>query len=164
MNKYVLRYTADEAKNPLLAEAVLKTGVMVNILTADVEYSKGVMVVSVLGDETQQKKLVEYLREKGVEVEKLEAKVLKDDDRCVDCCACYGVCPTKAITIKDNKMVLDNDECIRCGACVEVCPTRARVFGDLADERSDAARLIERYDGWTMLPEKGTQPRVYYIG
>lgn len=125
MNKYTLSYTADEAKNPLLAQAVLETGVLVNILVADVEYSKGRMVVSVLGDAKQQKKMVDYLTARGVTVEKLEGNIIKDEDGCVDCCACYGVCPTKAITIKDDRMVLDNDECIRCGACVEVCPVRA---------------------------------------
>jgi ferredoxin len=125
MNKYVLKYSAEEAKRPLLAEAVLKTGVLVNILIADVEYSSGRMVVSVLGDGKQQEKLVGYLRERGVEVEKLEGNILKDEDKCVDCCECYGVCPTKAILIKDNRMLLDNDDCIRCKACIEVCPTRA---------------------------------------
>ncbi len=126
MNRYVLRYTAKETKSPILAEAVKDTGVLVNILIADVESNQGRMVVAVLGDGRQQKKLVDYLREKGVEVEKLEAHVLKDDDRCVDCCLCFGVCPTKAITVgEDRSMVLDNGECIRCGACVEVCPTKA---------------------------------------
>ncbi|MBD3387868.1 MAG: 4Fe-4S dicluster domain-containing protein [Candidatus Altiarchaeales archaeon] len=125
MNKYVLKYSTDEVKKPALAEAILETGVMVNILLADVEYSKGMMVVAVLGDDKKQKKLTDYLRKHSVEVEKLESTILKDDDRCIDCCACYGVCPTKAITIKDWKMQLDKDECIRCKACIEVCPVRA---------------------------------------
>jgi len=125
MNKYTLTYPADESKRPLLADAVLKTGVLVNILVANVEYSGGTMVVAVLGDAEQERRLVEYLRKNGVGVEKLEGNVVKDDVKCVDCCACYGVCPTKAITIKDRMMQLNNDECIRCKACVEVCPTRA---------------------------------------
>jgi ferredoxin len=125
MNKYTIIYPADEVKKPLLAEAISETGVLVNILIADIEYAKGRMVVSVLGDRKKQEKLVNRLREKGVEVVKLEGNIVKDEDRCVDCCACYGVCPTKAITIKDRRMQLDNDECIRCKACIEVCPTRA---------------------------------------
>jgi len=131
MNRYILRYSADEAKRPLLAEAVLKTGVLVNILAADVEHSKGTMVVAVLSDPAGERKLISYLRGNGVGVEKLEGNILKDDERCVDCCACYGVCPTKAITVKDMRMALNNDECIRCKACIEVCPTRALKMQDL---------------------------------
>lgn len=125
MNKYVLEYNADAAKNPLLAEAVLETNVKVNILVADVEYSKGRMVVSILGDEKKQKALTDYLKIHGVNVHKLHGKIEKDRKKCVDCCACFGVCPTNAITIVEHKMRFNHDECIRCGNCVEVCPTKA---------------------------------------
>jgi L-aspartate semialdehyde sulfurtransferase ferredoxin len=125
MRKYILKYSAEAAKKPILAEAVLKTGVLVNILTADVEYSTETLVISVVGDAHAEKKLLEYLQKNGIEYEELKGEILKDDERCVDCCACYGVCPTKAITIKDMKMVLNNDECIKCKACIEACPTRA---------------------------------------
>jgi len=125
MNRYILKYPSDEAKKPILAEAILKTGVLVNILAAEVDYSRDAMVIAVIGDKNQEKKMTAYLRSRGVDVEKLEGNIVKDDRKCVDCCACYGVCPTKAITIKDMRMVLNNDECIRCKACVEACPTRA---------------------------------------
>ncbi len=49
-------------------------------------------------------------------------------------------------------------------ACCEVCPTSARVFGDLSDEGSPASRLLRQHSGWQMMPERGTQPSVYYIG
>lgn len=125
MNKYQLEYTSDETKTPLLAQAVLETNTLVNILQADVEYSKGRMIISILGDEKKQKEIVAYLRKNGIEVQKLKSKIEKTKKKCVDCCACYGVCPTNAITIVNNKMVLDADECIKCRSCIEACPTRA---------------------------------------
>jgi molybdopterin-containing oxidoreductase family iron-sulfur binding subunit len=125
-----------------------------------------------------------YRRDDGV--------VMIDYEKCIGCAACVEHCPysvRQLVTDRRNlfadgktaferpvfKPIPDNvvTKCDFCyhrvdrgmvPACVEVCPTRARVFGDLADERSDAARLKERYHGWTMLPEKGTQPCVYYIG
>jgi Fe-S-cluster-containing dehydrogenase component len=48
--------------------------------------------------------------------------------------------------------------------CAEICPTSARIVGDLSDSRSKIVELIEKYKAWTLLPEKGTAPRVYYIG
>lgn len=125
MKRYLLRYSTEASDRPVLAEAVLKTGVLVNILTADVEYSKEMLAIGVLGGPEAERKLIDYLGRHGVEAEELSGNILKDEERCVDCLACYGVCPTKAITIRDWRMRLDNDECIRCGQCVEACPTRA---------------------------------------
>jgi len=125
MNKYILRYPENIISKPILSDAIIKTGVMVNIIIASVEYSKAVIIISVVGGRDEEEKIIGYLKKKGVSVEKIDANIIKDDWKCVDCGACVGVCPTKAITMVDNSMKLDNDECIRCGACVTACPTRA---------------------------------------
>jgi L-aspartate semialdehyde sulfurtransferase ferredoxin len=125
MKRYILRYPAESTNSPILSEAILKTGVLVNILTSDVEYSKEMLAIAVVGPVGDDRRLVKYLRGRGVGVEELTGGIEKDEDRCVDCCACFGVCPTKAITIEERRMRFDNGECIRCGACVEACPTRA---------------------------------------
>ncbi|MAF46643.1 MAG: 4Fe-4S dicluster domain-containing protein [Rhodospirillales bacterium] len=48
-------------------------------------------------------------------------------------------------------------------ACVTTCPTTARIFGDLDDPDSKARRLIYERKGLQPLPEKNTNPKVYYI-
>ncbi|RMG54916.1 MAG: 4Fe-4S dicluster domain-containing protein [Acidobacteria bacterium] len=48
-------------------------------------------------------------------------------------------------------------------ACVVTCPTEARIFGDLDDPDGRLSRLIEERKGWTLLPECGTKPCVYYL-
>jgi Fe-S-cluster-containing dehydrogenase component len=48
-------------------------------------------------------------------------------------------------------------------ACVATCPTEARIFGDLDDADSDVRRLIHERRGRQPLPEKNTNPKVYYI-
>jgi dimethyl sulfoxide reductase iron-sulfur subunit len=48
-------------------------------------------------------------------------------------------------------------------ACVITCPTDARIFGDLDDPGSKARRLIAERGGRQPLPEKNTEPKVYYI-
>ena len=48
-------------------------------------------------------------------------------------------------------------------ACVANCPTVARHFGDLDDPTSNVSRLIKERGGYTLHPEKGTKPNVYYL-
>jgi Fe-S-cluster-containing dehydrogenase component len=48
-------------------------------------------------------------------------------------------------------------------ACCEVCPTEARVFGDLRDLDSPAARAIEGRQSIVLRSELGTHPRVFYL-
>ncbi|MFH1403562.1 MAG: 4Fe-4S binding protein [Candidatus Altiarchaeota archaeon] len=123
--KYVIKYSPENTKEPVLADAILSTKVKVNILTARLDSEEGVMILEVLGDSKDARKIVSHLRKHGLLVEKLDGNVLKDDDCCVDCGLCVGVCPTDAIIMHDKLMELDNRKCILCRACVEVCPVKA---------------------------------------
>jgi len=111
--------------------------------------------------------------------------------KCIGCCACIEHCPITSDAgpgqahalprrhhgVREargqqilNKVASKCDLCYhrvetgRRPACVEVCPTKARVFGDLADPSSEANTLVKEHGGWQMLPEKQTQPCVFYIG
>jgi uncharacterized protein (DUF362 family) len=58
---------------------------------------------------------------------------------CVGCGVCAGLCPARAIVMKDKKAFIDRKSCIRCFCCQEFCPRGAmRVY------RPAAARLIGR--------------------
>jgi len=62
MNKYVLKFPQDIVENPILSETILETGTIMNILRAKVDYNEGTIVVSILGDEKTQEKVVESLK------------------------------------------------------------------------------------------------------
>ena len=48
-------------------------------------------------------------------------------------------------------------------ACVRGCPGKARFVGDLDDPNSEVSKMIRDKNGFTLLPEKGTKPNVYYL-
>lgn len=48
-------------------------------------------------------------------------------------------------------------------ACVRGCPGKARFVGDLDDPESEVSKLIRDRNGFTLLPEKGTDPSCYYL-
>jgi hypothetical protein len=49
-------------------------------------------------------------------------------------------------------------------ACVSVCPTECRIFGDLDDPSSEVARIANAEAVTVRKPEKGTIPKVFYLG
>ena len=55
----------------------------------------------------------------------LKTKPYLIKSECVGCGICAGICPAKAIVIKDKKAVIDREKCIRCFCCQEFCPKSA---------------------------------------
>jgi formate-dependent nitrite reductase membrane component NrfD len=47
---------------------------------------------------------------------------------------------------------------------VSVCPTECRIFGDLDDPASEVARISKREAFMVRKPEKGTGPKILYLG
>ncbi|MDP2105748.1 MAG: 4Fe-4S binding protein, partial [Desulfobulbaceae bacterium] len=60
-------------------------------------------------------------------VESLATVVNRDEEKCFQCGACTGLCPTGALAVKRPEMSVpfDPEKCTGCGLCVTVCPVRA---------------------------------------
>jgi len=92
-------------------------------------------------------------------------------DSCIGCRACMAACPYDQLFIDPNTHTAE--KCNFCAnrvenellpACVSVCPTECRIFGDLDDPTSEVARIAGRELASVRKPEKGTIPKVFYIG
>ncbi len=94
-----------------------------------------------------------------------------DKDSCIGCKACIAACPYDAVHIDPETHTAA--KCNFCAhrldvglepACVVVCPEEALIFGDLEDPLSKVAQLIGREKTQVRKPEKGTDPKCFYIG
>ncbi len=52
-------------------------------------------------------------------------KAFVDENLCIGCGKCTGVCWTGAIRIIDKKAVVDFNRCVCCAICVRTCPRGA---------------------------------------
>jgi Fe-S-cluster-containing dehydrogenase component/formate-dependent nitrite reductase membrane component NrfD len=94
-----------------------------------------------------------------------------DKSICIGCKACMAACPYDAIFI--NPEDHSAEKCNFCAhridvglepACVTVCPTQAILVGDLDDPSSRVAQIAHREPVAVRRPEKGTQPKLFYLG
>ena len=102
-----------------------------------------------------------YKRQDGI--------VLVDEEKCNGCQACISACPYGALTYDDHRDVVV--KCTLCHHrieeglepfCVRCCEDEAIFFGDLNDPESKVSRLISQRSAYTLKPEAGTGPAVYY--
>ncbi|MCZ7562907.1 MAG: 4Fe-4S dicluster domain-containing protein [Burkholderiales bacterium] len=115
-----------------------------------------------------------------------------DKDKCVGCRACMMACPYNNRYFHDERRYYFGEagptpyeeicsdrhpegvvmKCNFCRhrlaegkdpACVANCAAKARTIGDLDDPNSTVSRLIKERGGFTLHPEAGTGPNVYYL-
>jgi len=125
---YVLKFAKEITDQPIICNLVKKFDIEFNILKADILLQQeGILVIQLKGYKTNVTKGIAYLEEQGVIVEALSTSIRRDEDKCYQCGACTGICPTGALSVHrpDMAVPFDPEQCTACGLCVPVCPVRA---------------------------------------
>lgn len=102
--------------------------------------------------------------------------VLVNYDDCIGCKYCSWACPYGCREFDQTEGVMK--KCTLCvdriydeklppeerkPACVLSCPSGARIFGDVDDPNSEAARAIRERNGYRLMPESGANPSNHYL-
>lgn len=99
-----------------------------NIIRAQVAPNQvGKVVVELSGDIDQLDAALDWMRSQDISVSLANREILIDEDTCVHCGLCTGVCPTEALTLDSKTFMLNftRSRCIVCEQCVPTCPVQA---------------------------------------
>jgi Fe-S-cluster-containing dehydrogenase component len=97
--------------------------------------------------------------------------VLVTTAKCSGCKACIAACPYGARFVDPRTHTVDKctwcvhrlEKGIPTTSCQEMCPTQSIVVGDFNDPRSEVARLVATREAYTLQPEQGTEPMLFFL-
>jgi L-aspartate semialdehyde sulfurtransferase ferredoxin len=99
-----------------------------NIIRAQVAPNQvGKVVLELAGDIDQLDAALDWLRSQDVGVSLANREILINEESCVHCGLCTGVCPTEALSLDSKTFMLNftRSRCIVCEQCVPTCPVEA---------------------------------------
>lgn len=127
-HKVVLHFPREVVEQPVIYLLARDYNLAFNILRASINpEEQGLIVLELSGEEEDFARGSEFLTRQGIRLQPLRQDIRKNDDRCVHCGACVGVCPSGALIIErpSMKVIFDAAHCVACGECVPTCPVRA---------------------------------------
>jgi L-aspartate semialdehyde sulfurtransferase ferredoxin len=102
--------------------------VAANIIRAQVAPNQvGKLVVELSGDIDQLNEAIDWLEAQGIKVSLASREILIDEEVCVHCGLCTGVCPTTALSLDPQtfQLTFNRSRCILCEQCIPTCPVQA---------------------------------------
>jgi NAD-dependent dihydropyrimidine dehydrogenase PreA subunit len=125
--KLKITFPEERVKSPILSEVILKTGILVSIVSTHVDSGGGEMIIEIMDQyiDTMKKELTA----RGAFVTILSALIIRDKTECVECGGCISVCPAEVFAFdKEWSLTDDTQKCIKCGLCISMCPHQALSF------------------------------------
>jgi ferredoxin len=102
--------------------------VAANIIRAQVAPNQvGKVVLELSGDIDALESAIEWMRSQNITVSMASREIVIDEDICVDCGLCTGVCPTEALILDPVTFRLNfkRSHCVVCEQCIPACPVQA---------------------------------------
>ena len=125
--RVVLTFPPQLVEEPITFQLVKKFDMEFNLLKGYIKPNEeGLLVLELKGDDDNFQRAVEYLHRTGVDVQPLKKDIVRDEDRCVHCGLCVGICPAQAFWVEaDHTIAFDEEKCIAFGLCIAGCPLQA---------------------------------------
>ncbi|WNY23215.1 Ion-translocating oxidoreductase complex subunit B [Methanimicrococcus hongohii] len=122
--KLKISFPDERVKSPILSEIIIKTGVLVSIVSSHIDSTGGEIIIEVI--DKYYEVIKNEFEARGVTVTLLDTLICRDESECVDCGACISVCPSKVFSFADDwSLAMDMQKCVKCGLCIDMCPHQA---------------------------------------
>ncbi|MCL2150491.1 MAG: 4Fe-4S binding protein [Dehalococcoidia bacterium] len=127
-HRVILHFPSRVVNQPVISNFIKNYDLSFNIMKASIiPDQEGYVMLELSGDQDKYNAGISYLHDAGVRIEPFSQNVQRSDERCVQCGACVGFCPTEAFHLDGvaRAVVFNNNLCVACGLCLTACPARA---------------------------------------
>ncbi|MGG6270408.1 NIL domain-containing protein [Leptolyngbya sp. AN03gr2] len=126
--RVTLTFPKRSVQMPVTYRLAKDFNVAANIIRAQVAPNQvGKLVVELSGDIDQLDASIDWMRSQDISVSFASREITIDENTCVDCGLCTGVCPTEALTLDPQsfRLLFTRSRCIVCEQCIPTCPVQA---------------------------------------
>ncbi|MDX2098163.1 MAG: NIL domain-containing protein [Leptolyngbyaceae cyanobacterium bins.59] len=126
--RVTLTFPKRSVQTPVTYRLAKDFNVAANIIRAQVAPNQvGKLVVELAGDIDQLDAAIDWMRSQDIGVSLANREILIDEETCVHCGLCTGVCPTEALSLDPEsfRLVFTRSRCIVCEQCIPTCPVQA---------------------------------------
>jgi L-aspartate semialdehyde sulfurtransferase ferredoxin len=127
--KIKISIPTERIQNPIISESIVETGILINIMVANIDSTYGELIADV--SDFRFDKIKNALESRGAIVSILDKPIHRDEEECVECGACISVCPVSVYSFDQAWNIhVDEKKCIQCGVCLKMCPHGALKLGE----------------------------------
>lgn len=126
--RVTLTFSQSLIQMPITYRLAKDFNVAANIIRAQVTPNQvGTLVLELSGVVDELESAIEWMRAQDVEVTLAQGEIAIDENICVDCGLCTGVCPTEALVLDKESFRLKflTMRCVVCEQCIPTCPVGA---------------------------------------
>ncbi|MDJ0844931.1 NIL domain-containing protein [Crocosphaera sp.] len=126
--RVTLTFPKRTVQMPLTYRLAKDFNIASNIIRAQVAPNQvGKLVLELLGDIDAIEAAIEWMQAQEIGVSLASREISINEEQCVDCGLCTGVCPTEALVLDPEtfKLTFRRSRCIVCEQCIPACPVQA---------------------------------------
>ena len=126
--RVTLTFPKRTVQMPLTYRLARDFDIAANIIRAQVAPNQvGKLVLELLGDIDAIEAAIDWMQSQEIDVSLASREISINEEKCVDCGLCTGVCPTESLILEADtfKLSFRRSLCIVCEQCIPACPVQA---------------------------------------